>query len=67
MSATSLLPWAMGAPRAREDVRDIVMIAGNDPYAWRGLEEIAMHYVRPDNPVRAEWVYGELRRRRAGA
>ena len=67
MSATSLLPWAMGAPRAREDVRDIVMIAGNDPYAWRGLEEIAMPYVRPDNPERAEWVYGELRRRRAGA
>jgi len=66
MSATSLLPWAMGAPRAREDVRDIVMIAGNDPYAWRGLEEIAMPYVRPDNPERAEWVYGELRRRRAG-
>ncbi len=66
MSARSLLPWHMGAPRAREDVRDIVMIAGTDPYAWRGLEEIAMPYVRPDNPGRAEWVYGELRRRRTG-
>jgi ectoine hydroxylase-related dioxygenase (phytanoyl-CoA dioxygenase family) len=67
MSAASLLPWHMGAPRAREDVRDIVMIAGTDPYAWRGLEEIAMPYVRPDNPERAEWVYGELRRRRSGS
>jgi hypothetical protein len=65
MSARSLLPWAMGAPRAREDVRDIVMIAGDDPYAWRGLEDISMPYLRPTNPERAEAVYSELRDRRA--
>jgi ectoine hydroxylase-related dioxygenase (phytanoyl-CoA dioxygenase family) len=62
MSARSLLPWAMGAPSAREDVRDIVMIAGEDPYAWRGLEDITRPYLRPSNPARAEAVYGEMRR-----
>ena len=30
MSAESLLPWTMGAPTARADVRDIVMVAGDD-------------------------------------
>jgi phytanoyl-CoA hydroxylase len=64
MSARSLLPWSMGAPTARADIRDIVMIAGQDPYAWRGLEEFTLPYVRPDNPARAEAVYGELRARR---
>ena len=64
MSARSLLPWSMGAGRAREDVRDIVMIAGEDPYAWRGLEQVTAPYVRPHNPERAEAVYAELRRRR---
>jgi hypothetical protein len=29
--AESLLAWSMGAPTARADVRDIVMIAGEDP------------------------------------
>ncbi len=48
MSASSLLPW-----RARPDVsmatldyRDIVMVAGKDPYAWKGTEEIAQARVR---------------------
>jgi ectoine hydroxylase-related dioxygenase (phytanoyl-CoA dioxygenase family) len=66
MSAQSLLPWMLGGTRAREDVRDIVMIAGNDPYAWRGLEQLTMPYLRPRNPERAEAVYGELRARRKG-
>jgi ectoine hydroxylase-related dioxygenase (phytanoyl-CoA dioxygenase family) len=64
MSARSLLPWSMGAPRAKADVRDIVMIAGEDPYAWRGLEDITTPYVRPENAERAEAIYGELRARR---
>jgi phytanoyl-CoA hydroxylase len=67
MSAASLLPWAIGAPRNPEDARDIVMIAGKDPYAWRGLEDLATPYVRPENPERAAEVYGEIRRRRGGA
>lgn len=65
MSARSLLPWTMGAPRARPDVRDIVMIAGEDPYAWRGLEEFTAPFVRPENPERAAAIYGELRARRS--
>ncbi|HEY1425910.1 MAG TPA: phytanoyl-CoA dioxygenase family protein, partial [Caulobacteraceae bacterium] len=63
MSARSLLPWTSPGPRDRTDARDIVMIAGDDPYAWRGYEDITRPYLRPSNPVRAEAVYGELRRR----
>jgi ectoine hydroxylase-related dioxygenase (phytanoyl-CoA dioxygenase family) len=64
MSAESLLPWTLGAPKARADVRDIVMIAGADPYAWRGLEEVTAPYVRPENPDRAKAIYGKLAARR---
>jgi ectoine hydroxylase-related dioxygenase (phytanoyl-CoA dioxygenase family) len=64
MSARSLLPWTMGAPRAKPDVRDIVMIAGEDPYAWRGLEDISAPYIRPEDAEAAAAVYGELRARR---
>ena len=60
MSARSLLPWTFGASRAKPDVRDIVMICGEDPYAWRGLEELTTPYVRPEDSARAEAVYGEL-------
>ena len=60
MSAESLLPWTMGASTARPDVRDIVMIAGEDPYAWRGLEEITRPYVRGENPQRAAAISAEL-------
>ena len=51
MSAESLLPWR--PPREGEhmgmvDYRDIVMVAGEDPYAYKGTEEIAKPYSRPD-------------------
>lgn len=50
MSAQSLLPWK--PPRAGEhmaiaDYRDIVMIAGQDPYAFKGIEDLAKPHVRP--------------------
>lgn len=50
MSAQSLLPWH--PPKENEhmaiaDYRDIVMIAGNDPYAWKGTEDRATPSVRP--------------------
>ncbi|MET1007003.1 MAG: phytanoyl-CoA dioxygenase family protein [Propionibacteriaceae bacterium] len=51
MSAESLLPWR--APRSDEhmaitDYRDVVLVAGEDPYAYKGTEEIAKPYSRPD-------------------
>jgi phytanoyl-CoA hydroxylase len=46
MSAESLLPW-MGDGGATGDYRDIVMVAGDDPYAFKGLEERAAAHVRP--------------------
>jgi phytanoyl-CoA hydroxylase len=46
MSAESMLPWTLGADTARPDVRDIVMICGEDPYAWREIENITRPYLR---------------------
>ncbi|MEM1099317.1 MAG: phytanoyl-CoA dioxygenase family protein [Planctomycetota bacterium] len=58
MSATSLLPWTGvgnadhdtfldgGRSVAKCDVRDIVMIAGEDPYAWMGTEDAFQPHVR---------------------
>ena len=50
MSAESLLPWRL--PRAGEsmatvDERDVTLIAGEDPYAWKGTEDIHQVAVRP--------------------
>jgi hypothetical protein len=60
MSARSLLPWQFGSRYAPEDVRDIVMIAGEDPYAWKGLQDLTTPYIRPENPERAKEVYAEI-------
>jgi phytanoyl-CoA hydroxylase len=51
MSAQSLLPWRPpreGEHMAIVDDRDIVMVAGTDPYAYKGLEERHHAYLRPD-------------------
>ena len=50
MSAESLLPWQSGedVPVAQRDSRDIVMVAGKDPYAYKGTEDLAHTHVRPD-------------------
>lgn len=51
MSAESLLPWRRppeGVHMAKADFRDVVMIAGNDPYAWKGYEDLVNPHVRPD-------------------
>jgi phytanoyl-CoA hydroxylase len=50
MSAESFLPWAApkeGESMATADYRDVIMIAGEDPYAWKGTEEISYVWVRP--------------------
>jgi phytanoyl-CoA hydroxylase len=51
MSAESLLPWHPPGPgehMAIADYRDIVMVAGEDPYAWKGTVDIATPGSRPD-------------------
>ncbi len=50
MSASSLLPWRLpeeGEYMAIADYRDIVMVAGSDPYSWKGTCDIASPMVRP--------------------
>jgi phytanoyl-CoA hydroxylase len=50
MSAESLLPWFVdvgGGNSGTADFRDIVMVAGTDPYHWKGLEERVGLHVRP--------------------
>jgi len=49
MSAESMLPWDQdGKLPATEDLRDIVMIAGEDPYSWKGIKEANQPYLRPE-------------------
>lgn len=49
MSAESLLPWhhpPQGTAMALADYRDILMVAGVDPYAYKGNESIKYPYLR---------------------
>jgi phytanoyl-CoA hydroxylase len=49
MSAESMLPWDQDGKLApTEDLRDIVMVAGEDPYAWKGIIEANKPYLRPE-------------------
>jgi phytanoyl-CoA hydroxylase len=51
MSAESLLPWRPpreGEHMAMVDYRDIVLVAGADPYAYKGVEDLARPHSRPD-------------------
>lgn len=49
MSAESMLPWDQdGKLPATEDLRDIVLIAGKDPYGWKGTVDVNKPYLRPE-------------------
>jgi hypothetical protein len=51
MRAQSLLPWrppAAGEHMAMTDDRDVVLVCGTDPYAWKGTTERHRAYLRPD-------------------
>jgi phytanoyl-CoA hydroxylase len=51
MSANSPLAWGKLGPGeylSDHDYRDIVLVAGTDPYAYKGLAELARPGVRPD-------------------
>ncbi len=53
MSAESMLPWDQdGKLPATEDLRDIVMVAGEDPYAWKSIVEVNKPYLRAEAPTR---------------
>ncbi len=48
-SAESMLPWDMdGRVAATNDFRDIFIVAGTDPYGYKGTENLAKPFVRPD-------------------
>ncbi|SDD72983.1 phytanoyl-CoA dioxygenase family protein [Niabella drilacis] len=49
MSAESMLPWDQdGKLPPTEDLRDIIMVAGSDPYAWKGTADANIPYLRPE-------------------
>ena len=49
MSAESYLPWDQdGRLPLKADMRDIVMVAGSDPYEFKGIEDLSKAYLRPD-------------------
>lgn len=49
MSAESMLPWDQdGKLDPTEDLRDIVPVAGLDPYAWKGIADLNKPYLRPE-------------------
>ena len=61
MSARSLLPWTFGIPpRPRSDVRDFELVAGEDPYSWKGKESLTFPFVRPEDPDQAARLFGRL-------
>lgn len=49
MSAESMLPWDQDARLPlTEDLRDIILVAGSDPYAWKGITDVNKPYLRPE-------------------
>ncbi len=51
MSCESHLPWNRpedGTPMAKTDYRDVVVVAGQDPYSYRGYADIAKPMLRSD-------------------
>lgn len=52
MSAESMLPWNIGGRiDPTEDMRDILMVTGQDPYHYKGLENLIDPFVRPANVI----------------
>ena len=51
MSAESLLPWfapADGEPMGTIDHRDVLLVAGEDPYEFKGSTDVMRSHIRPD-------------------
>lgn len=60
MNAYSPLRW-----NGQDDYRDIVMVAGEDPYAWKGIQDIAKPWLRPcvREEARAKTLPGRFKER----
>ncbi|MEZ4729546.1 MAG: phytanoyl-CoA dioxygenase family protein [Caldilineaceae bacterium] len=57
-SAETLLPWLAPQPgvgMAMHDHRDIVLIAGEDPYAYMGTTDVMYPHIRPDREGGCRW------------
>ncbi|MAE67020.1 MAG: phytanoyl-CoA dioxygenase [Phycisphaeraceae bacterium] len=51
MSAESLLPADFGRRiEPTDDMRDIVMVCGDDPYAYKGVEDLIEPFLRGESP-----------------
>ena len=67
MSSESMLPWHPPGPdyksgMAKLDYRDVVIVAGEDPYAHHGYTDIARPLIRPDGRSGCvNWTNGESR------
>jgi phytanoyl-CoA hydroxylase len=61
MSAESLLAWSYDLNLAQADYRDIVLVAGTDPYAWKGLEHRVDAQLRFDREGGCQWI-GETKK-----
>ncbi len=49
ISAESMLPWNQDKKfPLTEDLRDIVMVAGKDPYAYKPIVNMTQPYLRPE-------------------
>jgi phytanoyl-CoA hydroxylase len=49
MSAESMLPWDQdGNLPPTDDLRDVVLVAGEDPYAYKPVVDVNKPYLRPD-------------------
>lgn len=51
MSAESLLPWfrpAEGESMGTVDHRDVLLVAGADPYPFKGTADLMRPHIRPD-------------------
>ena len=61
MSARSMLPWSIeDAPAMRDDFRDFELVSGEDPYAWKGKQDLAVPFIRPADAGQAKTVFAEL-------
>jgi hypothetical protein len=49
MLAESLLPWDMGGRiTATKDMRDVILVSGEDPYAHKAVADLAVPFVRAE-------------------